>query len=71
MGHEVRRAPDEPRRIESVSYRWDFAGRRNRLFVSVDSDPRPLAAGSHEEPASAFLVEGSEVAVSRGVRVAH
>jgi len=49
MDHEVRRAPDEPRRIESVSYRWDFAGRRNRLFVSVDSDPRALVAGSHEE----------------------
>src|SRR2546428_1092748 len=49
MDHEVKRAPDEPRRIESVSYLWDFAGRRNRLFVSVDSDPRPLLAGSHEE----------------------
>ena len=125
MDHEVRRAPDEPRRIESVSYRWDFAGRRNRLSVSVDSDPQPLVAGSHEEfiaehywgyavqrdggtceyhvkhpswlvapavhaeldcdvglvygeefsqvlqprPVSAFLAEGSEVTVSRGVRV--
>lgn len=125
MDHEVRCAPDEPRRIESVSYRWDFAGRRNRLFVAVDSDPRPLVAGSHEEfiaehywgysvqrdggtceyhvahppwllarashaeldcdvgrvygeefipflqpkPASAFLAEGSEVAVSLGVRL--
>jgi uncharacterized protein YqjF (DUF2071 family) len=125
MDHEIRRAPDEPRRIESVSYRWDFAGRRNRLFVSVACDPRPLVAGSHEEfiaehywgysvqrdggtceyhvthppwlvapavhaeldcdvgrvygaefsrflsprPASAFLAEGSEVAVSRGVRL--
>jgi uncharacterized protein len=125
MDHEVRRAPDEPARIQSVSYRWDFAGRRNRLSVSVDSDPRPLVAGGHEEfiaehywgysvqrdggtceyhvkhppwlvapaihaeldcdvgrvygeefspflkprPASAFLAQGSEVAVSRGVRV--
>jgi len=127
MDHEVRLAPDEPRRIESVSYRWDFAGRRNRLSVSVAGDPRPPVAGGHEEfiaehywgysvqrdggtceyhvrhppwlvapathaeldcdvgrvygeefipflasnPVSAFLAEGSEVAVSRGVRLAH
>jgi uncharacterized protein YqjF (DUF2071 family) len=125
MDHEIRRTPDQSSRIESVSYRWDFAGRRNRLLVAVDSDPRPLVAGSHEEfiaehyrgysmqrdggtceyhvthspwlvapaihaeldcdvgrvygaefsqflpprPVSAFLSEGSEVAVSRGVRL--
>ena len=125
MDHEVRRAPDEPRRIESVSYRWDFAGRPNRLFVSVAGDARPLVAGSQGEfiaehywgysmqrdggtceyhvqhppwlvapvtgaeldcdvgrvygeefreflpprPASAFLAEGSVVAVSLGVRL--
>jgi uncharacterized protein YqjF (DUF2071 family) len=70
MDHEVRRAPDEPRRIESVSYRWDFAGRRNRLSVSVDSDPRPLVAGSHEE----FIAEhywGYSVQRDGGTREYH
>jgi len=126
MGHEIGRAADEPERVESVSYWWRFAGRADRLSLSVAGDPHPLVVGSHEEfiaehywgysrqrdggtceyqvthppwrvsparhaaldcdvgsiygdrfaellrvpPASAFLADGSEVAVSRGARLA-
>jgi uncharacterized protein len=126
MDHEVGRAADEAERIESVSYRWSFAGHPNRLILYVACDPRPLVAGSQEEfitehywgysvqrdggtceyhvehppwrvapatraeldcdvarvygdqfveflrvkPVSAFLADGSEVTVSRGVRLA-
>ncbi len=125
MDHDITRAPDDPKRIASVSYRWTFAGRQNRLIVSVAGEPGPLVSGSHEEfiaehywgyskqrdggtceyhvkhpqwrvasathaeldcdvsgvygdafapflgtrPVSAFLADGSEVAVSHGVRV--
>jgi len=125
MGHDFAAAPDDPKRVASVSYRWTFAGSENRLSVSVACDPGPLIAGSHEEfiaehywgysmqrdgstyeyhvkhppwrvaaathaeldcdvgrvygeafapflgtrPVSAFLADGSEVAVSHGVRL--
>lgn len=125
MDHEIRHTPDEPKRVESVAYGWTFAGRRNRLLLSVAGEPRPLAPGSQAEfiaehywgysvqrdggtceyhvkhppwrvapashveldcdvnraygdelgqflqatPVSAFLADGSEVAVSHGVRV--
>ena len=49
MDHEIKRAPDDSKRIESVSYGWTFAGRQNRLFVSVALAPSPLITGSHEE----------------------
>lgn len=124
MSHEIKRARDEPGRVESVAYEWTIAGRRNRLSLSVASEPRPLVPGSHAEfiaehywgysvqrgggtceyevrhppwrvatavqagldcdvnhlygelgrfllgaPASAFLADGSEVAVSHGARL--
>ena len=125
MGHDITRAPDDPKRIESVSYRWTVAGSQHSLMLSVAGAPAPLVSGSHEEfiaehywgysvqrdggtceyqvthppwhvaaatharldcdagrvygeafaeclgsrPVSAFLADGSEVAVSHGVRL--
>jgi len=125
MDHDIKRASCEPRRIESVSYRWTFNGRKSCLFLSVSSEPAPFVSGSHEEfiaehywgyavqrdggtceyhvthppwrvasathaeldcdvnglygevfghflrgnPVSAFLADGSKVAVSHGVRL--
>ena len=127
MDHDIKCAPDDSKRIESVSYTWALAGRQNRLFLSVASEPGALVSGSHEEfitehywgysvqrdggtceyhvkhpqwrvasathaeldcdvsrvygdafgpflgtrPVSAFLADGSDVAVSHGVRLVY
>jgi len=126
MAHEVVRAPEDPQRVASVSYRWTLEGRSNHLSLSAGCAPQPLAPGSEEEfiaehywgysvqrnggtseynvqhppwrvatathteldcdvgrvygrvfeeplrasPVSAFLADGSDVAVFHGVRIA-
>ena len=49
MDHDIKRAPDDSKRVQAVSYGWTFAGRQNRLSLSVARAPAPLIAGSHEE----------------------
>jgi uncharacterized protein len=82
MGHEIGRAAHPPERIESVSYSW----REYRVDhppwrvapasrAGLDGDVGPLYGDRFVEflrapPASAFMAEGSEVAVYRGARLA-
>ena len=49
MGHEIGCSAEAPERIESVSYQWRLAERTNRLWVRLESEPQPLAAGSQQE----------------------
>jgi len=49
MSHEIRRAADDPAKVESVEYRWTAHGRTNRLSLVVASDPLPPATASHEQ----------------------
>ena len=49
MDHTISCAPDDPKRVESVAYWWTLGGRKNRLFLRVSCEPRPLVSGSLEE----------------------
>ncbi len=48
MGHEILHGGD-PQVPRSVSYKWRFRGRDQRLMVEPSSCYRPLISGSHEE----------------------
>jgi uncharacterized protein YqjF (DUF2071 family) len=49
MGHEIINTPGDGTALQSVAYWWRYRGETNRISVTVQGAPEPIAAGSEAE----------------------